>query len=430
MRSSLASFRFSKEIVRKKADLLLSPLSNLRGGYLAGYLCVKTFQEQCEHATALAEDTDFAYLYLIHFLMDDYGMVDVLLAEHDDPVNAIQRVADHITARIELIASPLFSKHIATDMRSFETWLNKQRPSPSASARRFSRVHRSSFSRGAFASASSKFYEANAAASRDLDLDLDLLESHLFFVLGSVVGTASFHDDGRTFVFEYGDDRTTELQSLCEMTPGDHEAEMTQLLVPVLAASAGSIAVDDSILAIERPDSFAGTVLESILGRKVSHRDGSIAGIHARQDLLVSKLKSTGRMPQIIAALASASGLAQSYYNGLGLSGVAKTPAQLEHIVHMMNDTGVWEILNKRRDLVLTLSILSIASSNRRGRLMLRDRFKGVDPLKAQLEAFDISPESALSDLFNTPTGLRDLAVQGYWTRNGHRLMIMVCDDS
>jgi hypothetical protein len=30
----------------------------------------------------------------------------------------------------------------------------------------------------------------------------------------------------------------------------------------------------------------------------------------------------------------------------------------------------------------------------------------------------------------NTPTGLRDLAVQERWTRNGHRLMIMVCDDS
>jgi hypothetical protein len=29
----------------------------------------------------------------------------------------------------------------------------------------------------------------------------------------------------------------------------------------------------------------------------------------------------------------------------------------------------------------------------------------------------------------STPTGLRDL-VDGHWTRDGHRLMIMVCEDS
>jgi hypothetical protein len=30
----------------------------------------------------------------------------------------------------------------------------------------------------------------------------------------------------------------------------------------------------------------------------------------------------------------------------------------------------------------------------------------------------------------NTPTGLRDLAGVAGWKRNGHRLMIIVCDDS
>ena len=76
-----------------KCDLLVSPLYvNIdKGGYLAGYLCVKAFRELAGARSALGKDPEFVYMYLINLLFNDLGLVDVLLARDVSSTAAVNR---------------------------------------------------------------------------------------------------------------------------------------------------------------------------------------------------------------------------------------------------------------------------------------------------------------------------------------------------
>jgi hypothetical protein len=392
----LANYRFSPVLIRRKADFLLSPLSTHEGGYLAGYLCVRAFQERCASVSDLGLDTDFVLTYLAHLLMDDFALVDILLADHDDPVNAIQAVEEHVISRMMSMASQEFAEAVATDMKYFERANNVSIPSAS-DVGSYNQVLDHIFSSDRRSSAMNAFAEALRVASDDADRDL--LEARAFFIVGSSTGTASFLDDGRTFVFDYGEDKTSELESFIEMPPGDHPAELTVLIAPAFAASAYSISTGNSVLSINYPDQFVGTVFEEILRRRSFHRDGSMDAIKDREQILVRQLEVSGRMHQILTALSTADQRVEAYYHGHGLTPAVESELQFQNVVNSMMENGIWDLVHRRRDLVLTLSLLSIARSNLKGRLIIRSMLDGKDPLEAQAQAFGVHLNEALETL-------------------------------
>ncbi|MGH3217921.1 MAG: hypothetical protein ACRDPY_04185 [Streptosporangiaceae bacterium] len=386
----LAGYRFSSPIVNEKANLLVSPLKVTTGGYLVGYLCVKAFREICAASSRLGEDTDFVIQYLTHFLMDDFGIVDVLLSDDDDDaVHAIRKIAEHLRARLMLIMSPEFARHVKSDMEYFEYMANRQLPTPASAPAALMQVPGSVFNDSSARSSSEKFDKALLEALHDPDQDL--LVARTFFVLGGQTGTASFDSDGRSFIFSYGEDQTEVLQSLHEMPQGDYAAEMTQLLIPVMDLRVNSIAIDGRVLSIDIPDSCRGSNIESTLMNRAFHRDGMVSGMGSRQRKLLEGLESANRYDELRLELAKAQVEVEDVYRLLGLGYFSRDPEHWMDGVDLMTRTGAWTLLGERRDLVLELSILSIAQNNYRGWKALTER-NGIDPVRMDEVSMGINP--------------------------------------
>jgi hypothetical protein len=98
---ALFDLRTDSSTLKRKASLLLQPFALDAGGYLPGYLAVKSlWRAACRHHFLLASETDTFLMYLRSYLYDDWGLVDALLAPADDELSAAESVLNHLNGRI------------------------------------------------------------------------------------------------------------------------------------------------------------------------------------------------------------------------------------------------------------------------------------------------------------------------------------------
>jgi hypothetical protein len=96
----LAAARVSRNHTRRKAALLLEPLSCAKGGYLPGYLLIKRLWQYARERSPLFRDSDFFLQYLREYVFDDWGLIARLLDDERKDVGVIDPIVSHITYRL------------------------------------------------------------------------------------------------------------------------------------------------------------------------------------------------------------------------------------------------------------------------------------------------------------------------------------------
>lgn len=96
----LAGARISRGHTRRKAALLLEPMSCAKGGYLPGYMLVKGLWRHAWPKSELFRDSDFFLQYLRAQLFDDWGLVARLLDDNKKDIGALDAIMSHIAARL------------------------------------------------------------------------------------------------------------------------------------------------------------------------------------------------------------------------------------------------------------------------------------------------------------------------------------------
>ncbi len=98
----LMKSRLSKSWIRRKANLLMAPMSTARGGYLPGYLALKAMWRHAAQQSPWFFDTDCFFMFIRRFFYGDYGFVECLLREDQEALDAAQSLVDAFLARITL----------------------------------------------------------------------------------------------------------------------------------------------------------------------------------------------------------------------------------------------------------------------------------------------------------------------------------------
>ncbi len=99
----LKDARMSEAALKRRVTLLAAPLSLSYGGYLPGYLAVKTLWLE---SAGMSEDTlpltsaDLFASYLRNYIYCDYSLVDVLLDPRTSGQESIAAIVDHIKTRL------------------------------------------------------------------------------------------------------------------------------------------------------------------------------------------------------------------------------------------------------------------------------------------------------------------------------------------
>jgi hypothetical protein len=126
---ALYDLRTNEVTLNRKASLLLQPFSLNAGGYLPGYLAVKSlWRAACRKHFLLANETDLFLMYLRSYIYDDWGFVATLLSEELDEIRSAEAIVNHLNGRIrqwDELSDQDFSEYensLAADSRS--------RPSP------------------------------------------------------------------------------------------------------------------------------------------------------------------------------------------------------------------------------------------------------------------------------------------------------------
>lgn len=102
----LSRLRCSADVVDSKADLLLSPFAAAAGGYLPGYLTVKSmWRHACRRDGRLRYETDLFLMYLRSYVYDDWGLVEELLAPRRSARRSAERIANHLKRRLDVFES-------------------------------------------------------------------------------------------------------------------------------------------------------------------------------------------------------------------------------------------------------------------------------------------------------------------------------------
>jgi hypothetical protein len=96
----LAAGRVSRAHVRRKADLLLQPMTCRHGGYLPGYLLVKRLWSGACARSDMFFDSDFFLQYLRSHLFDDWRLVSVLLDESKRDIGALDAIQEQVASRL------------------------------------------------------------------------------------------------------------------------------------------------------------------------------------------------------------------------------------------------------------------------------------------------------------------------------------------
>lgn len=121
----LAAARVSRNHTRRKAALLLEPLSCAKGGYLPGYLLIKRIWQYARERSPLFRDSDFFLQYFREYIFGDWGLVARLLDDERKDLAAIDPVVNHIALRLRKFIEvaiegdrPLHYEQIFHDNRS------------------------------------------------------------------------------------------------------------------------------------------------------------------------------------------------------------------------------------------------------------------------------------------------------------------------
>src|SRR5215472_4764944 len=113
----LIGTRLSQQAVESKAGLLCNPLTCANGGYLPGYLLVKSLwsraRAQCHERFKVS---DLFLAYLRSFIYDDYGFVAVLL----DPFTQEYETANAITTYFSKRFQQFMKSNLEADVERFE----------------------------------------------------------------------------------------------------------------------------------------------------------------------------------------------------------------------------------------------------------------------------------------------------------------------
>lgn len=98
----LGALRTNPETIERKASLLLKPFAAAAGGYLPGYLAVKSlWRAALPKHPRLAGETDTFLMFLRSFLYDDWGLVGILLSTEDDELRSSEAIVRHVSGRLD-----------------------------------------------------------------------------------------------------------------------------------------------------------------------------------------------------------------------------------------------------------------------------------------------------------------------------------------
>jgi hypothetical protein len=103
--------------LNRKASLLLKPLSFQTGGYLSGYLAVKSlWRAASSKHFSFANETDSFLMYLRSYIYDDWGLVSCLLSREWDEIRGAENVLNYVSQRINE-----WDELVANDFAEYET---------------------------------------------------------------------------------------------------------------------------------------------------------------------------------------------------------------------------------------------------------------------------------------------------------------------
>ena len=87
--------------LNRKASLLLKPFSLHAGGYLPGYLAVKSLWRAASRKRfLLANESDSFLMYLRSYIYDDWGLVATLLPSRSDEMPSAEKILNYLNGRI------------------------------------------------------------------------------------------------------------------------------------------------------------------------------------------------------------------------------------------------------------------------------------------------------------------------------------------
>ena len=114
---TLAEMRVSEQMVESKAGLLCSPFSCENGGYLPGYLLVKSLWRYAVSKSNKFYDTDFFLCFLRSFFYDDLGFVAVLLDPYTQRYESVNAILSYFHERLV----HFFKRDLHADAERFES---------------------------------------------------------------------------------------------------------------------------------------------------------------------------------------------------------------------------------------------------------------------------------------------------------------------
>lgn len=99
--NALRFMRLDKRCIQRKVSLLGYPLAYTGGGYLPGYLAVRSLWLQAASRDGrLLNETDLALMYMRSFFFDDKGLVAKLLDPSTEELASANAIGNYLTERI------------------------------------------------------------------------------------------------------------------------------------------------------------------------------------------------------------------------------------------------------------------------------------------------------------------------------------------
>lgn len=119
----LFTWRTSRELAERKANLLVQPLrcveDGIVRGYLPGYLVIKNLHTVATLRNETFTDTDFYSSYVKEFFFGDFGFVDVLLDETRGELDALEAINAYFQKRMRDFAHSFTPENVQRALQTF-----------------------------------------------------------------------------------------------------------------------------------------------------------------------------------------------------------------------------------------------------------------------------------------------------------------------
>lgn len=379
----LADMRRGYPCFRRKRSLFQQPLDLSAGGYLPGYLTVRTmWQELAKRDRRLFNETDLALMYIRSFFYGDDGLVNLLLSPRDD-FNANFDIVRHIVDRVDQFAAVG-----APEVAAFEAAINGHSGTDSPTSHTPPMAAALLVSPDAHEESShllqdieAVFDQATVNSIKDVDDALELWDRSVLagrdtMYLGSLSCITDVRMDGKCTITTDG--MTREIAALAGVEAGEGPGSIDILFSTTTAHKARAAIVSrrrDRVAVVyggpDRLTQEARARFDTILISRAAMQSGT-AEMRDNMESAISSdpkiavLREDARELADNAAMAIYSNMAT-----LGLRGNRK-----KHALATMSRDGLLEILDGNDDLVDGLALISLAWS-------LRLRREGVRELLA-----------------------------------------------